>query len=450
MGYSPLEAGEIRLLRLNPGEDTDPLSGCMETLQLRDRESRLNREYDALSYVWGALHSEAGAINIDGHEVEITKSLRIALARLRLATAPRRIWIDFVCVNHSDLVERNEQVKMMHEIYSHARRTCVSLGQATPDTAIGFRTFETLLSHPATAWSEIWDQAPPLVCAGILDIMNRPWWGRMWCLQEVVVAREVELICGNHSLIWRNRGRDVYRFSRSLKAATLSPKWREVPDGLNCLNPLVEVLRMQLTSGPDRSSWIDADQTPDLLDFAFDMRHRESSDPRDKLFGLFGIAKSSGYSAGPEIDITYHKSNMGVFAEFANTMLPRDPFSATPSRPQELHALESHSTSHDSLPTTRGSADSRSPCAEPPECDVLVPRPSAGAELLAKLGACFHDPHVDKARPNYLGRDLRLISEVDIAIAKGMTAVNLGQKYQAADIFIRLGRNLRRSDVINE
>lgn len=407
----------------------------METLQLRDRESRLSREYDALSYVWGDLHSEAGAMNIDGHEVEITRSLQVALTRLRVTTVPRLIWIDFICINHSDLNEKAEQVQMMHEIYSYARRTCVSLGKATPDTAMGFRTFERLLLCPETAWYEIWNQPPPLVCAGILDIMNRPWWSRMWCLQEVVVARQVELICGHHSLRWYNVGQEVYRFSRSLKAATLSPQWSEVSVGMNCLNPLIEVLRMQLTIGPDRGSWNDANQTPDLLDFAFDMRHRVSTDPRDKLFGLLGIAKSTGYSvSGPKIDVNYTKTYMGVFAEFANVMLPRDPFGATWSRPQESHALESQLASHDNMPTARDPAISRSPSTESLGSKVLVRRQSAGAKLLAKLRACFHHPRVDKTHPKIPVRDVRSVSEVEIAIAKGMTAVRLGQKQRAADI----------------
>ena len=82
--------------------------------------------YEALSYVWGD-GSEKTPIQINGSTLEVGTNLRLALFNLREPNKPRTLWIDAICINQDDISERNQQVTIMGDIYSRARRTVVWL-----------------------------------------------------------------------------------------------------------------------------------------------------------------------------------------------------------------------------------------------------------------------------------------------------------------------------------
>jgi hypothetical protein len=124
------ELGEIRLLKLLPGEFsseihlqliTQPLT---ETVQLR---------YDALSYTWGSTQTSA-LVFVGENTLDITQSLAEALPYLRYPDKSRVLWIDAMCINQRDIVERSQQVKRMAMIYSKAERVVVWLGLESNDT----------------------------------------------------------------------------------------------------------------------------------------------------------------------------------------------------------------------------------------------------------------------------------------------------------------------------
>ena len=41
---------------------------------------------------------------------------------------PRRLWIDAICINQEDFLERNQQIRLMCSIYSRCKRLLVWLG----------------------------------------------------------------------------------------------------------------------------------------------------------------------------------------------------------------------------------------------------------------------------------------------------------------------------------
>lgn len=59
----------------------------------------------------------------------MTPNLGAALRRLRYKEKWRLVWIDAICVNQEDLDERSQQVMLMRNIYSPARRVIVWLGE---------------------------------------------------------------------------------------------------------------------------------------------------------------------------------------------------------------------------------------------------------------------------------------------------------------------------------
>lgn len=138
--YGSLDTTErqIRLLTLESKDEQDGTLNCtLETVSLDDQP-----EYAALSYVWGdAKITET--IHVNDHAMPVTVNLAAALRQIRAKDsdwANRRLWIDAVCINQRDLLERNAQVAMMCSIYRYARNVVMWLGE----TGVGSRTAENV------------------------------------------------------------------------------------------------------------------------------------------------------------------------------------------------------------------------------------------------------------------------------------------------------------------
>ncbi|KAF8859326.1 heterokaryon incompatibility, partial [Acephala macrosclerotiorum] len=84
--------------------------------------------YEALSYVWGESDPPCWIL-CNGQRKSVTPNLGAALRRLRYKEKWRLVWIDAICVNQEDLDERSQQVMLMRNIYSPARRVIVWLGE---------------------------------------------------------------------------------------------------------------------------------------------------------------------------------------------------------------------------------------------------------------------------------------------------------------------------------
>lgn len=135
--YDPLDQPkhETRVVRLHPRRClTDPDIICdIITLDLRTAP-----EYEALSYEWGCPPTSASnqyTIQINSRLMVIRRNLWLALYELRDRRKPRTLWIDALCVNQLNVLERNCQVSRMGDIYSQAIRVVawiVSIGKKNP------------------------------------------------------------------------------------------------------------------------------------------------------------------------------------------------------------------------------------------------------------------------------------------------------------------------------
>ncbi|KAF0323034.1 HET domain-containing protein [Colletotrichum asianum] len=137
--YEPLSPGSIRLLVLQPSASPDAdLRGSLLCTTLSECNYDLIDNYTALSYVWGS-NERPCLIYLDGKEfLPITQSLSDALRDMRDATRARRIWADALCINQGDILERNNQVRLMGKIYEVASNTIIHFGRLTEDAAKSF------------------------------------------------------------------------------------------------------------------------------------------------------------------------------------------------------------------------------------------------------------------------------------------------------------------------
>jgi hypothetical protein len=85
------------------------------------------KTYEALSYVWGDVRDSI-PILVDGHPVSVTKSLESAVRHLRYPDKPRTLWVDYICINQEDILERSELVAKLGSIYENADSVLIWLG----------------------------------------------------------------------------------------------------------------------------------------------------------------------------------------------------------------------------------------------------------------------------------------------------------------------------------
>ncbi|KAK4915179.1 hypothetical protein LTR49_016688 [Elasticomyces elasticus] len=125
--YQKLDVGrkEIRLLVVKKAEFRSDDIYC--ELRRAFLEDRPVPSYYTVSYVWGDITTRT-AIYLDGKRVEIGASAEQALRRFRTREGDVLLWIDAVCINQRDIVERSQQVAIMGDIYSSAGHNLIWLG----------------------------------------------------------------------------------------------------------------------------------------------------------------------------------------------------------------------------------------------------------------------------------------------------------------------------------
>lgn len=227
-------AASIRLLIVHPGAGEEKLKG---SFKLEDLNS-LHLEYEALSYYWGPAVF-LRKILIDGVRHQITQTLYDALVRLRLPNTERDLWADAVCINQSSNEERKHQVRLMKRIYSQCARCVVYLGpeadgsESVPELVKHLLEWVVTNGHLDKPLGLITPDMheslgiPPASdprWAAIRALLRRPWFRRLWVVQESTLPKQVFMICGR----WGMDSTALGLFSGLYhKAFTLLAVWYE-------------------------------------------------------------------------------------------------------------------------------------------------------------------------------------------------------------------------------
>ena len=286
--YTSLDASvkQIRTLVLQPAVFRNDSIYCrLETSSLLSRD---RSACEALSYTWGTA-TERRNIYVNGASFQVTRNLDVALRHLRWTIAPRRLWIDAICINQSDIPERNAQVEQMRDIYAGASQVLVWLGEGDSETnaalkfAIQHNNFldsttprETFATHRFLTEPKL-----PQILRGYSTIFQSPWWSRVWVVQEVVVPEMPPLIgCGDHWI--------------SLEA--FSCVVGEISElAFSRQNPIVATHAPLLADWEffhTRSQLESLQLLPrgeSLEDILLYTAEREATDPKDRIFGVLGL-----------------------------------------------------------------------------------------------------------------------------------------------------------------
>lgn len=389
--YRPLNGGnlqEIRLLILYPyGSRSDSeLFGHLEHVSYLEHPP-----YEAISYAWGSNDQSerlnicdplggpkfksppfvslisswwmgsASDPSSSEHQVPdtgfipITPNLNSALKRLRKKTSERVLWIDQLCINQENYEERSIQVQLMGQIYQRAAKTVVWLGEEDEHVSAAL-----YLSSKLAAAMRAYNQAevtrkrdtlsgpssrrrnPLEAFLGILgrdadlttsnwqsfnNFYNRPWFGRLWIVQEIAFSKEVVILCGSRTttMPWATVDQNV--ISSESEYHQLLP----YPIGfLNCFTIATIRDRIWIRSAhPGRlaaSLGIRPEDLPagkdfDPIDIIAYTKTFECCDPKDRFFALYGLLKSMfNWSEEPNYSLTVHE----VYTDMTRLLIKRD------------------------------------------------------------------------------------------------------------------------------
>lgn len=188
--YAPLDrkSDTIRLLRLLPSEvdKAEIRAGLLEYDLRHSQQSR--HSYEALSYVWGGMETTESVL-IGDEELGITPNLHAALLRLRDATFPRMLWVDAVCINQSDIPEKEIQIQSMAKIYGYAKCTIVWLGEEADGSDTALEALRLAGSLPVPDFSDggarNYDKG---IDKPVASLLQRDWFQRIWVKQQLSIT----------------------------------------------------------------------------------------------------------------------------------------------------------------------------------------------------------------------------------------------------------------------
>lgn len=161
----------IRLIVLDPAiHDDAPLSCSI----VQRRRSEQDQTYSAVSYAWGkpefSRHLNMRCGDSPSY-LRITPNVEDLMRRLRAPGEPRYLWIDAICLNQADELEKAQQVPLMGCIYEEARDVHIWLGPENPMTAELFTFFREVCRLPESGKTEMSDRIGSLL-KGILGGHN--------------------------------------------------------------------------------------------------------------------------------------------------------------------------------------------------------------------------------------------------------------------------------------
>lgn len=102
---------EIRLVTIEPPSLDSAMRVTLRTVPHAEMKGR----YFCLSYAWGS-SKDRMPILVNGRKHRVTCNLYSLLRRLQLLPQSKDIWIDALCINQDDLVEKASQVSVMYSL----------------------------------------------------------------------------------------------------------------------------------------------------------------------------------------------------------------------------------------------------------------------------------------------------------------------------------------------
>lgn len=313
--YQPLtRPNEIRLVKILPGSRLSSVKCELQPAILGPEIPK----YVALSYCWGdATHKTW--VSCNGRRLTLTKNLLNALRRLRRKDETETLWIDQICIDQENLEERGSQVQLMRKIYKSAINVLIWLGDEADESSSAIKLVPRVSDDvPSRVYpdgvrrGEI-HSGTPREWRALKALLSRPWFSRMWVLQELGVASSATVVCGNQSISWQEVSDMIDHMHTTglwlMLFGSLGYKFSILAQGR--LRSLLSI-----------RNGISKHGTISSIDALWASRDFNATDPRDKIYALIGLCVGDGQSTPPD----YTKTVQDVYRETALAiMFPQNP-----------------------------------------------------------------------------------------------------------------------------
>lgn len=289
--------------------------------------------YHAISYAWGGA-SKTSTILINGSRMNVTPNCEYTL---RQATwyggdyRTRYYWVDAICINQDNNDEKGPQVSLMAQVYKNATRVLACVGEGNAGSRYLYRKvrkytrFIIELYHTTSRGlplpgSETWKtrkmRSWERLYAELAFLLERPYFSRLWVLQELFLATKVSVCCGKDHL-------NAFVFQALAQTA-----WKSA--GLNMFNPIKYDIGCL---------WFAAVQEDymSLVAGLFYVRKLECTDPRDRVYGILSLVK---WPNTDRIRPDYTKDMLEIALEVFRVLRAEEPASeSAPSCLSDIHSI---------------------------------------------------------------------------------------------------------------
>ncbi|OCL09117.1 hypothetical protein AOQ84DRAFT_431442 [Glonium stellatum] len=316
LSYDKLKEGEVRILIIHPAEDPKAeILVALETLSFEDLSE--SYEFEALSYHRGdddATHpifiQEDGIpqpkslynvhdILANCRRLYVKPNLHKALRHFRRKDMPIALWVDAICINQPDEEEKKLQVTMMAQLYTQADRVCIWLGSADA----GGRTDKAMLFIKEIVKEHELDKLiKPKDAASWSDLvylMRSSWFSCRWVIQELALAKDATVHCGEKEVHWRDFADAislfVLHFEQIRKLFQGKPEFALEYNVITELDPLgakilVDEISNTFLKNEDGTLY---EPLKGLETLVSSLSTFDTSDPRDTIHALLNIAKET-------------------------------------------------------------------------------------------------------------------------------------------------------------
>lgn len=394
--YKPLPKGHIRFLRC-VGMGSHPLA-FLETHSLDDPP-----QYTAISYCWDPT-SPKRTMFLDHTSFSISETVLEVLNQLVVTQVGpglcKLFWIDQICINQDDQSEKLDQIYRMNEIYSKAEKVFIWLGPTANRSDHAFDNGEQMLKSVMDL-NQATFQGADVPDSAILDISKdcgqlyghlflRPWFRRLWTVQEALLARKLVVMCGCREINFEFLVELAYQilFFGSLDVIRVAGASDEHMN--KALTGIINLhsLRLEDASTGKRLQELDIEKFRDMVT---ESRSRQVSLAPDRVHALMGVAPRRVREYISDFQkFQPNQSHWKLYIQLAKCVLENDPewyfLSLAPSkdRPEELPTWVPNLSSERPYASTLGASYCGYSAGISQKTEHLVKRTITAEEIVAR------------------------------------------------------------------
>lgn len=272
LSLHPLLADDqIRILEVLSGQHEDEIICTLQPVALHALP-----EYEAVSYVWDD-PKVTKPITINNASFDITVNLEAALRHVRQPGTSRLLWVDAICINQADGAEKMQQIRLMRDIYQNCKQVLIWMGDFKTHglTAEQVRAMFDTIAKLAENGKLLEEDLNANFYLALDAVMQESWWKRLWTVQEVVLPPCAAIVWGTESTSWSSL--EDASWASCHQGSWPQTTWAEH----HIINRFTVIVRTLVIAKES-----DAD---DFCQTLVRFMDRQATEPRDRIFGIFGL-----------------------------------------------------------------------------------------------------------------------------------------------------------------